>query len=352
VTTSAYDDENLIPATDDMIPDDGETGLPTADVRQLRAVDDYGLGSYGNYELDAEAKPRGPLAHQVWNSVESQRWLLTELGAHNLSGMFLRGDAVVYTCHVGEDGYIPPPPSPEGTPEHKRNSNGPATVRPVTAKGVQAKMAAGPYAGGYLVWQTTENPKNPRKEVFFPASSAGVALEAIQQERYRAPNLRELHGITHTPMVRADGTILDEPGYDDATGFLYLPTIDVPRVPERPTDEQLAAATTLLRGLVAEFTWVGKNDEANLMGAFVTPLLRLVCPPPYKLVAIMARQPGSGKSLLNRILREVHGGVFRSEMPHDDAELEKSISSILSCTTAPVIQFDNVSGILRSSRLD
>ena len=38
-------------------------------------------------------------------------------------------------------------------------------------------------------------------------------------------------------------------------------------------------------------------------------------------------------------------------MPHDDAELEKSISSILSQTTAPVIQFDNVSGTLRSSRL-
>jgi len=38
-------------------------------------------------------------------------------------------------------------------------------------------------------------------------------------------------------------------------------------------------------------------------------------------------------------------------MPHDDAELEKSISSILTCTTAPVVQFDNVSGTLRSSRL-
>lgn len=38
-------------------------------------------------------------------------------------------------------------------------------------------------------------------------------------------------------------------------------------------------------------------------------------------------------------------------MPHDDAELEKSISSILSQTTAPVVQFDNVSGTLRSSRL-
>ena len=51
------------------------------------------------------------------------------------------------------------------------------------------------------------------------------------------------------------------------------------------------------------------------------------------------------------LLRRVHGGVFRSEMPHDDAELDKTISSILTCTTAPVVQFDNVSGILRSSRL-
>ncbi|MCY7342093.1 MAG: hypothetical protein LH603_09675 [Pseudonocardia sp.] len=134
-------------------------------------------------------------------------------------------------------------------------------------------------------------------------------------------------------------------------GTSIYPTGPIPTVPERPTAEQLDAAVTMLRAIVAEFAWAGKHDEANFLGMLLTPLLRELCPPPYKLGAIMARQPGSGNSLLNQILRDVHGGVFRGGMLHDDAELEKSISSILTCTTAPVVQFDNVSGTLRSSRL-
>jgi hypothetical protein len=184
-------------------------------------------------------------------------------------------------------------------------------------------------------------------ECWFPRDSAEHALNATDV----AVNLRRLKGVTHTPMVRRDGTILDAPGYDDATGFLYLPAVDVDPVPVSPTAAEVGAAVTLLRGIVAEFKWAGKHDEANFHGLLLTPLLRELCPPPYKLGAIMAHQPGSGKGLLNRILRDVHGGVFRSEMPHDDAELAKSITGILTQTTAPVVQFDNVSGTLRSSRL-
>ena len=185
------------------------------------------------------------------------------------------------------------------------------------------------------------------EEHLFPAQVAKLALAVLDQ----APNLRPLRGVTHTPMVRDDGSILGTPGYDDAAGFLYLPTVAVPEVPENPTPAQLTAATKLLRGLVDEFVWVGEHDEANYFGLLLLPLLRELCPPPYKLGAIGARQPGSGKSLLNEILRIVHGGVFRSEMPTDDTELGKVLTSILTQTTAPVVQFDNVSGILRSSKL-
>jgi hypothetical protein len=173
------------------------------------------------------------------------------------------------------------------------------------------------------------------------------ALAAVDE----AINLRLLRGVTHTPMVRKDGSILDQPGYDLHTGFLFLPVVDVPEVPEHPSADQLTAAVALLRGMIDQFKWAGPHDEANFLGLLLTPLLRELTPPPYKLAAIMARQPGSGKSLLAEIVRGVHGGVFRSEMPHDDAELSKSLTSILARTTAPVVQFDNVGGTVRSSRL-
>ena len=286
-------------------------------------------------DLTGDLDPHGTDVHQVANQVESFRWLLAELGTRGLSGMLLRSDLPVYCSMLNEEGYVPP--------ARKKAHNGPATIRQATAGTVTAQLAL-----NYLVWNWSgKGDDRHRKERFFPADAVKNALEAID----KAVNLRPLKGVTHTPMVRRDATILTEPGYDDETGFLYLPTVAVPDVPARPTVAQTAAATALLRGLIDEFAWAGEHDEANFLGLLLTPLLRELCPPPYKMGAIMARQPGSGKSLLNEILRTVHGGVFRSEMPHDDAELEKSLSSILTQTTAPVVQFDNVSGTLRSSRL-
>jgi hypothetical protein len=270
--------------------------------------------------------------YRVLNDVDAFRWLLDELGTRGLSGIFLRGQTVVLTHRVGEEGYL--------EPRDDRDCNGPATIRPADASAVIARLAL--HYDIHAVSKTGEP-----YERFFPAQAAKLALEALD----RAPNLRILRGVTHTPMVRTDGTILDRPGFDDASGFLLLPEVTVPPVPARPTGAQVADAVTLLRGMVADFVWAGDHDEVNFLGLLLTPLLRELCPPPYKLGAIMARQPGSGKSLLNSILRTVHGGVFRSEMPHDDAEMSKVLTSILTCTTAPVVQFDNVSGTLRSSRL-
>jgi hypothetical protein len=273
--------------------------------------------------------------HLVGNHVDDFRWLLAELGARGLSGVFLRGAVLVHVPTIDQDGYIPA--------IRDEDHNGPATIRPLNAAGLVTRLALNYYVhrlqkrGDVLV----------PVECWFPNDAASHALDAIDH----APNLRVLRGVTHTPMVRADGSILAVAGYDDASGFLYLPDVEVPPVPTTPTPDEVGRAVGLLRGMVDQFAWSGKHDEANFLGLLLTPLLRELCPPPYKLGAVMARQPGSGKSLLNRILRDVHGGVFRSEMPHDDAEMEKTISSILTCTTAPVIQFDNVSGTLRSSRL-
>jgi hypothetical protein len=60
---------------------------------------------------------------------------------------------------------------------------------------------------------------------------------------------------------------------------------------------------------------------------------------------------GSGKSLLADVLDIVHGAVFRSEFPSSDDEFDKSASSILLNTSSPIVWFDNVSGVLKSSKL-
>jgi hypothetical protein len=158
-------------------------------------------------------------------------------------------------------------------------------------------------------------------------------------------------GVTHTPTFRPDGSLINTPGYDNATRLLYLPEpgLDIPDVPDAPDADDLAAAVKLIEQMIGDFPFDTPHDRANYIAALITPLLRTIAPPPYKLTAIEARQPGSGKTLLANILRYIHGGVFRSEVPEDDAELRKQVTSILLVTTGPIIVLDNVSGVLRSS---
>jgi len=282
--------------------------------------------------------PDGPEL-DVTNPAVAAAWLRRNLGTGPLAGMFQRGDDLVYTPREGEDGYIP-------LTGKERDSDGPAQIRIVTPDTLAAQITYR-YRCYRVVMTASKN--TVRKPALFPTAAARTAINALDQ----MTGLRRLRGVTHTPVVRPDGTILDTPGYDPDTKLLYLPDpdLDVPSVPDAPTDEQVRDALGLLDRMTGDFPFVTVHDRANFYGAMLTPLLRLITPPPYKLVAIGAPMPGSGKSLLAGILRIIHGGVFRSELPGEEAELRKQITAILDVTTGPVVVFDNVSGKFDSSTM-
>lgn len=275
-----------------------------------------------------------PLGVDVTNESDSLRWLKAEVGRGRLSGVFRRGQELVHTPRIGEDGYVPP--------KDDRDSAGPAQVRRIDTLGLAARIDH-----GYSVTRTT---RRSSEACMFPQAVAGRAAATPDLLR----NARDLDGVTHTPVVRRDGSILASPGYDDASGMLYLPdlSLSVPQVSEQPSRDEVQKAGQMLLDMVADFPFITVHDRANYLGALLTPLLRPLVPPPYKLVAVGAPQRGSGKSLLAWIMRELHGGVFKSEFPGSDEELRKFVTSTLDATTGPVVQFDNVTGVLKSSVLD
>jgi hypothetical protein len=279
----------------------------------------------------------------VRNAAHAANWLREELGRGQLSGIFRRDDLLVHTPRIGEQGYLPP--SDLGLIDA-----GPAQVRPITTIGVKSLIET-----RYQCWRTTtirEGAESTQIEVaaLFPQQSAQSACEAARLGEY-TPNLKTLHGVTHTPMMRPDGTILDVPGYDAATGFLYLPDPDliVPPIPDRPTSEEIRGAVELILQPVAEFPFVTEDDRATWIGLAFTPAL---LPGPYQMGVITATNPGSGKTKLATMIRTIHGGVQRGELPRDADELRKSITAALMDTTAPVITFDNLTGVVRSSVLE
>lgn len=270
----------------------------------------------------------------VSNEAQALDWLESEVGRGRLAGVFRRGHELVHTPRIGQHGYI--------EPKTEGDSNGPAQVRRIEALELARRIDH-----GYAVMRRKGKVLTAH---MFPQAVASRAASAPDL----LTNARDLLGVTHTPLVRGDGSILDVAGYDDASGLLYLPdpALVVPRVADSPTRKDVRRASRLLLDMVADFPFVTHHDRANYLGALLTPLLRPVVPPPYKLLAIGAPQRGSGKTLLAWILREVHGGVFKSEMPTNDDELRKFITSTLDATTGPVVQFDNVTGVLKSSVLD
>lgn len=286
---------------------------------------------------------------EVQSPAMSAYALNTAIGAGALSGYFRKGGRIVFTPSVDEDGYV--------HPAREDEDNGPMQIRPATGESLQAHIQF-----AYRCYKVIKDPKSgePKKDdngrtvttaAVFPLEAAKLVVNNPIPQQGVGPRL--LAGLTHTPLVRKDGTLITEPGYDEATRYLYAPQagLSVPAVPAAPTTEEVATAVALLDEMVAGFEWRGKHDKANLFGLLLTPLLRLIAPPAYKMFAVDAHQPGSGKTLLANTARWIHGGVFRTEMPTEEPELKKLITSVLYTTSAPVVLVDNVSGNLKSSTL-
>jgi hypothetical protein len=84
------------------------------------------------------------------------------------------------------------------------------------------------------------------------------------------PRLLPLAGIVEAPTLRPDGSILDRPGYDNATGLLFDPRgVTFPAVPSNPTAEDVKTAVAALWEPFEQFEW----DDPPVDRAVVTALM-------------------------------------------------------------------------------
>jgi len=303
-------------------------------------IDDSGLfaGSSQASIVPAQRAISADLTVDVSLPAKAAAWLMGEIGTTLLSGVFYRKGDLVYTPRIGQEGYIQP-----------RNAvaEGAASITVMDEHDLQARIQH-----RYEVVRFEEDPPKSGnfkpKPAIFPVQSAKVVVRAADD----APNLRELVSVVHTPTFRPDGSLVVVPGYDEATGILYLPTGGQPdRVPDTPSTSDVQMAVKRLDYMLQDFRFVTQHDRATYIGLMLTPLLRTLVPPPYKLGVIEAHQPGSGKSFLARALASIHGGVMHAEMPSSEEEFAKVVGSILDAQTSPIVAFDNVSGLVRSSTL-
>lgn len=178
-------------------------------------------------------------------------------------------------------------------------------------------------------------------EIKTPSSPAVAVAKAVLSETHW-PKVRPLAGVVGAPVMRPDGTILQEQGYDDVTRLYYAPVRDLDPVPHLPTKTDIDRARGfLLDYVLADFPWGDAGSRANFIALLMTPLLRPFIGGLAPLGAISASAPGSGKTLLTDIPSKLFGATSRPWV-QDDAELRKSITATLKTSSDPVVVFDNV----------
>lgn len=163
-----------------------------------------------------------------------------------------------------------------------------------------------------------------------------------------------LRGTINTPTLRADGSILDKPGYDIASGLFYDPKgIDFGVISEQPTKEDAEAALQELEALICKFPFVDDSSRSVALARFLTGVIRfsLECSVLFEYVA---PSPRSGKSKLNDIGTMITDGQKAPVIAasNDPEELDKKLTAELR-SGARTITLDNLANgeVLKSEFL-
>jgi DNA polymerase I-like protein with 3'-5' exonuclease and polymerase domains len=165
-------------------------------------------------------------------------------------------------------------------------------------------------------------------------------MEAVAS---RADRFSRLQGISDIPIVRGDGTVVSDPGYDpDSQMLIRLDgSLSGIEVPEDPTSDQVKKARDLVMDeWLGDFPFPTDSDRANALGLVVTPVIRGLVPV-VPMAVVDGQQPGVGKNLLMDVIHTVHTGSTSSPMNFvdDAAEVRKQITSAFR-TGARMFVFD------------
>lgn len=171
-------------------------------------------------------------------------------------------------------------------------------------------------------------------------------------ERSEWPHVRRLLAVVETPQLRTDGTILDQPGYDAASGIVYRPSARYQSIGDPDRDAANQAALELLR-VVRDFPFKSEAHALSWLAGVLTPLARHAFSGPAPMIVFDSNTRGSGKSLLADITAAIVTGrpMARMSQAKDEDEERKRITAI-ALQGDPLVLIDNLTRALGSGALD
>lgn len=172
-----------------------------------------------------------------------------------------------------------------------------------------------------------------------------AAVVAAIHTRGRWDHMPHLRGVSTVPIMRQDGSVCTQSGYDDESGLFYTPNGPKPVISGNPTRVDAEEAAEKLLEPVRQFPWVAPHHQS----AWLSTVLARVAKPAYSggapMCVIDSNTPGAGKGKLVDASAIISTGLMAASSPYvdDDDELRKRITSHLRAGDQ-ICLIDNVPG--------
>lgn len=155
----------------------------------------------------------------------------------------------------------------------------------------------------------------------------------------------QIDGIAESPVMRADGTILDTPGYDAATKLFYAPHAEATfdPVPDSPSRKEVARAKQLIEDIFCDFPFADTASLPHVLALLLSVVVRPAINGPTPMALITAPREGTGKDLLVDCVSIITTGRRSASMtmPRGEDEWRKQITARL-MTGTTIIHLNNV----------
>jgi putative DNA primase/helicase len=169
-----------------------------------------------------------------------------------------------------------------------------------------------------------------------------VATQLLEKGKWQFPRVA---GVISAPTLRPDGTILDRPGYDQATQLWYAPDsrLVIPKLIDNPSRGQALEALQLLEALLVNFPFGNDVDHAVTVASVLTSVLRGAFDM-APMFLFRAHDVGAGKSYLADLISTIARGrpcpviTFVKSIE----EMEKRLGALV-LEGVPIISLDNCS---------
>lgn len=162
------------------------------------------------------------------------------------------------------------------------------------------------------------------------------------------PGIRHLENITESPVLRADGSVLETPGYDRATGVFYEPNADYPPILPEPTIDDARRALATIYDVVDEFPFGGTEHLSAWFALLLTPFARPAIDGcvPFGLLDKNAHRVGATR--LADVIGVIYSGrpLPKMSLANED-EMRKRVLA-LAIAGDPIVILDNATGTLDS----